>query len=603
MGRQNGLALGAAAWLVLNPQFVASHAGVSNDPLTNALCAVFMLGLLRLVRGEAPWWHWAVLGVVVGLGALTKQSALMLLPLGGLGALLSASARRNAFGAGKMRLGKAGLLSGVGRAVAFGAVAVLIGGGWYLANSVRYGDPLGVAPHFGIQVALGRFGWQASLSTLQSYWGAFGWALITAPWWAYLPFGMAVGLGLAGGAKALVPGGAFWTQSGLVRRALGLLGLALAMNLVAFVRWATATGAPYGRLLFPTAGAAGIILAWGLAQWRSAGCRCLVVALSGCACLAVVLLPWTLLRPALGSPYLPRGVPESATVVADVRTAHVRLAGYEIAAETFELGDRLNGSLYWRAEAVQSTGPGRSEAGRSEAGISEAGGERLTLSAQLRGLDPTARLADDTRWLGGTLYPSDRWQVGDVVEHEVALQIPDWAPVPALIWLDLKLLAEDGALLAFEPGGGDTTTLGPWRVQGAVEIPKTATHVDVSLGTAIRLEAYEARQDVEVLLVDLYWRSEAAPEANYTVFLHGVDAGGVLVAQDDGPPAGGAYPTSWWLTGDVIRDRRTIPIGAPLATQTLRVGMYVPATGERLRAVDANGVRLPDDAVPLPVRK
>ncbi len=119
------------------------------------------------------------------------------------------------------------------------------------------------------------------------------------------------------------------------------------------------------------------------------------------------------------------------------------------------------------------------------------------------------------------------------------------------------------------------------------------------LGTAIRLEAYEARQDGGELLVDLYWRSEAAPEADYTVFLHWVDAAGVLVAQDDGPPAGGAYPTSWWLAGDVIRDRHTLTLDDLRAPYTLRVGMYVPATGERLPAVDVNGVRLPDDAFTL----
>ncbi len=226
-----------------------------------------------------------------------------------------------------MRFDRPRLLRGAGRAAAFVGVAVLVGGGWYLANLVRYDDLLGTAPHFESQVALARFGWHAALSTLQSYWAAFGWALITAPWWAYVPVGLAVGLGLAGCARALMPGGRFWTQSSFARRALGLLGLAFATNLVAFVRWATATGAPYGRLLFPTAGAVGIVLAWGLAQWRPARSRCFFVALSGSACLVVVLLPWILLRPAFRSPYLPRGVPASATAVADVRAADVRLAG------------------------------------------------------------------------------------------------------------------------------------------------------------------------------------------------------------------------------------------------------------------------------------
>ncbi len=173
------LALGAAAWVALNPQFAASHSGVSNDPLTNALFSVTFLGLLRMLRTGAAWPHWAALGIPVGAGLLTKQSALMLLPLGALGALVSAWVQR------PVRFEAGVALKGIGRAMAFGVTAVLLGGGWYLANAIRYGDPLGTLPHWAIQVPLDRFGWQALLAGLQSYWVAFGWALITAPWWLY----------------------------------------------------------------------------------------------------------------------------------------------------------------------------------------------------------------------------------------------------------------------------------------------------------------------------------------------------------------------------------------------------------------------------------
>lgn len=237
-------------------------------------------------------------------------------------------------------------------------------------------------------------------------------------------------------------------------------------------------------------------------------------------------------------------------------------------------------TLYWRAEAPPS--------------------QRLTLSAQLRGLDPMARIADDTRWLGGTLYPAAYWRVGDVIAHTVTLQAPDWAPAPALVWLDLHMLDADDHRITFSPGDRDTATLGPWRVAGAVTVPRTATAVKATLGDAIRLEAYEVRRAADgQLLVDLYWRATAKPARDVTVFLHWIGANGTLIAQDDGPPAGGAYPTSWWQAGDVVRDTRILEGGAVSKGGDLWVGMYTPSTGERLPAGDADGRHLPDDAIPL----
>ncbi len=75
-------ALGAAACVALNPQFIALSAGVTNDPLLIAIVSLATLGMLRLMGTAARWPHWVTLGALVGLGLLTKQTALLLLPLG-----------------------------------------------------------------------------------------------------------------------------------------------------------------------------------------------------------------------------------------------------------------------------------------------------------------------------------------------------------------------------------------------------------------------------------------------------------------------------------------------------------------------------------------
>jgi len=82
----------------------------------------------------------------------------------------------------------------------------------------------------------------------------------------------------------------------------------------------------------------------------------------------------------------------------------------------------------------------------------------------------------------------------------------------------------------------------------------------------------------------LYWESLAPVALDYVVFLHLLDARGKLITQVDAPPTQNAYPTSWWSPGEVIADRRLLPLGPEAAT--LRLGLYDLASGQRLAIID-----------------
>ena len=100
-------------------------------------------------------------------------------------------------------------------------------------------------------------------------------------------------------------------------------------------------------------------------------------------------------------------------------------------------------------------------------------------------------------------------------------------------------------------------------------------------------------------VVTLTWQSLAAVQ-DLKVFVHVYDANGKLSAQDDGPPAEGFAPTSWWRRGDVITDTRTINVaGLPPGTYRITAGMYGGTTGERLEARGADGARMPEDEITL----
>jgi hypothetical protein len=592
-----GLALGVAAWVALNPEFLSLSVGVTNDPLLIALFSLALGWMLRLMSRPALRARptaWAGLGALVGVGMLTKQSALMLLPLGGLAILgqhLPGQHRSESHSDPtdyqSTEAPRPVLRQIVLEGAAFGVTALLVGGGWYLYNALRYGDPLGVAPHFLSQPPLTRFGLREIWKIFRSYWAAFGWTLILALSWVTVLIGVAVSVAIAGIARSLWPGGAFWRLERRVRLGMALLGLAFALNAASLIRWAMATGAPYGRLLFPTIAPVGVWMAWGWAQWTDlrAG-RWLVGGIVGLAVLFAALSPWLLIRPAFRSPYRAQGVPSRAAVTDAAFEGGVRLAGYLAPEKEIAPGERFPFTVYWQATAPLD--------------------ERLTAWVHLAPADPTARIAEETRWLGGTLYPSEHWRAGDVVAQPATLEVPAWAPAPALVWARLGLLDTNGRRVSLADGSGDEVVLGPWRVRPIDSPPAPAHAREVVFGdpALIELRGYDLDADAvdASLTVTLTWAAQAAPTQDYTVFVHLVDGEGTLLAQDDAPPNAGRYPTSWWLPGDVIRDPHTLPLpGTPSAGWKLRVGLYDPATDTRLPAFDSEGRRLSGDSAQLKI--
>ena len=571
---QPALALTATALVALNPQFIALSAGVTNDALSNAIFSLFVYLALRAMRDAAGWARWGGLGALVGVGMLTKQSALLLLPLGGL-AILGQGAP------GKLPPWRKILVDGA----ALGLTAALVGGSWYVLNTLRYGDPLGLQMHFGSQMPLPSFGLREARAVFETYWAGFGWALLSVPPWIYGVMALFVVAALAGMGRAVLPGGGVWHALWITRRGLALLVVLLGMNVVSLVRWALATGAPYGRLLFPSNVAIGILLAWGLAQWSDVrGWRWgRLGAVAGWLWLAVLVPGW-ILRPAFATPHVTRPLPTVAVPLDVHFVAGPTLLAYQItppSASSLRPGDILRVTLYWQME--QAPLP------------------RYTTWLQLSAFDPTQRIAAQDVWLGGTHYPTDFWRPGDVVRQQHRLVVlTDTVPF-GLYWLRLGLVLPSGAR-ALVTDAGDTVTLGPWRVRPAA-VPAPAFPLDARLGEAMRLSGYDVTVD-DSLTLTLTWQAQSMLPVDYAVFVHWVAADGTMLSQHDGPPAAGRYPTSWWLPGDVVPDTHTLPLPDVVpASITLRVGMYDPTTGARLPAYDAQGEWLPDGIVLLEIRQ
>jgi len=112
--------------------------------------------------------------------------------------------------------------------------------------------------------------------------------------------------------------------------------------------------------------------------------------------------------------------------------------------------------------------------------------------------------------------------------------------------------------------------------------------LDANIGGQVRLLGCDLPtgpvQAGEVLPVTLYWQGLSPMREDYTVFVHLTDAAGKVVAQHDGYPLGGSYPTSDWPVSVTLADRVEVPIPPelPPGEYALKTGMYLLSTLKRL---------------------
>lgn len=78
------------------------------------------------------------------------------------------------------------------------------------------------------------------------------------------------------------------------------------------------------------------------------------------------------------------------------------------------------------------------------------------------------------------------------------------------------------------------------------------------------------------LQLSLFWRTDAALQARYKVFMQLLDDQGRLVVQHDSEPGGGLAHSNRWTPGATIEDRRalTLPESIAAGRYTLIIGLY-----------------------------
>lgn len=204
-----------------------------------------------------------------------------------------------------------------------------------------------------------------------------------------------------------------------------------------------------------------------------------------------------------------------------------------------------------------------------------------TLKTQLHLTDSAGmrRLWLETQPVQGR-FPFAAWSPPVFVRDHVAPTVPLDVPSGAYT-LELDVIDDNDVLFTADLGTVIITT-----TERSFVVPPVATALDATFGNEIALPGYALETTAPGMAeLTLVWQALTLPSADYTVFVHVLNADGTCcVWQSDSPPRQGNYPTSRWLTGEVITDSFSIelPNGTLPGVYPVEIGFYLPANGQRL---------------------
>ncbi|HEY4723578.1 MAG TPA: hypothetical protein VII92_17115, partial [Anaerolineae bacterium] len=525
--------------------------------------------------------RWLPLGMVLGLGALTKTSALGLLPLTVLVVIIVARRKRSwaEFFAG---------------GIATAGPVLLIAGWWYVRNIQLYGDPTGLNAFIAV---LGKRAAPATLAQLWgehwgfmlSYWGLFGGVNVPLDNWVYHVLNALAIAAFIGAIVYLVRMTVQWFRADPIhswrdfayelrdyvqgRAPLFIVGLFGIIIVVALIPWATTTWSSQGRLVFSAISMWSIFLVLGLATLATDRlARSITLAVSVFLFAITALTPFTTIAPAYARSTPLASTPAPQMPLDTLFGDRIKLLGADVKSQSVQPGGQIEIVLYWQATAPID--------------------KDYSTFAHL--LDENEiPVAQRDMFPGQGLWPTSQMRVGDIIPSDYVLNLAATAYAPdQLIWevgVYDKSLPTEPRLRAST--GGDNVRFGAIDLQpGVGSVPNPLAY---NFGNQIDLIGYSldrrAASPNDTLHLTLYWRARSAMSIDYTVFTHVLQRPETIWAQKDQPLS---PPTSSWAIGQVISDTYDLKIKPETlpGVYEIEVGLYNPLNNfERLRLITDDG--------------
>ncbi|MCA9955333.1 MAG: hypothetical protein KC434_11475, partial [Anaerolineales bacterium] len=209
--------------------------------------------------------------------------------------------------------------------------------------------------------------------------------------------------------------------------------------------------------------------------------------------------------------------------------------------------------------------------------------------------------------------PSSGWPAGQWINDWLTMPLPpedENHERPFVLVAQLYEAANPEAVVLTRRLGELVEGDAGWQFQPTEPVfvlPEEMEAVTAVFGEEIQLQGYQLSQTNEALDLTLVWEAMANGQTDYIRFVHLIDVaeGGAPLAQNDSPPRYGSYPTSQWVSGEVIQDRLSLPLtDVPPGSYQLAVGFYSqPTLGQfnRLPVFVEDGGEMPDGRFVLPV--
>lgn len=543
------LSVGVVAFL---PQFNFLHSYVNNDAAIICFASLSLWQLIHIWNNETSLWLLTLLGIFIGLAALSKTTGLLLAAYTFGFLIIKAILKRQYF-------------TGMLGAIYVVVVGSIISGWFFLRNWKLYGDPTGVYAHIAFlgnerNVTIAEVILNESSSLRWSFIGVFGWFNLQAPILVHWVWYMGLFLAVLGILRSIR-----WNWLALL---LSAWFICVYAGLITFM---LRTSAAQGRLLFPSLLPLALGLSYGLSNFKKQSIVNFWLVL---AFLTTVYVPLILIPDAYNQDYVVAEVPANAIYVNKKLTKEIELLAYDLPSLTAFADEHVVIDFYWRAVAPVVNTP------------------ELIIELFGRNNDSIAKFQS---YHGKGLFPASLWPTNQIIFEQVHIPIYDYAVTPTEAKITSWIL------------DGEAIDLGFIKVLSQEDIATQLNENSIAQfdGSIELVSAQLSSNHVkpgDTLFVDIIWQIVAKPQKSYSTLVHLGKSGQPPLAQGDAIPIQGNYPTHWWEPHETFSDNYTIsiPPETPPGQYTLQIGFYdenflrssvIPDSGDRTFILDTVTIR------------